>query len=198
MCFPQSSVLTRSSYGPLYTAITTGFCGSLTTFSSWQLDVFTSWLNPTHAHRDWFRDVSTMGSLYDCSLNLRLGYRWSRQDRLHSLHIPDGSHFRHTSSCCRRAIRTEVTPADSYCTYHTHCARRARLCRRLSCVLPNVPKFPTPGDGRDSICIPWRAHAIPTFHQVESPAVPLPARNVHGERYRDSTHRDLPRTAEHA
>jgi len=44
-------------YGPLYTALTTGFCGSLTTFSSWQLDVFTSWLNPTHAHRDWFRDV---------------------------------------------------------------------------------------------------------------------------------------------
>ncbi|KAJ3553000.1 hypothetical protein NM688_g3852 [Phlebia brevispora] len=44
-------------YGPLYTALTTGFCGSLTTFSSWQLDVFTSWLNPDHAHRDWFRDV---------------------------------------------------------------------------------------------------------------------------------------------
>lgn len=27
-------------YGPLYTGVTTGFCGSLTTFSSWQLDVF--------------------------------------------------------------------------------------------------------------------------------------------------------------
>ncbi|KAI0091990.1 CrcB-like protein-domain-containing protein [Irpex rosettiformis] len=44
-------------YGPLYTALTTGFCGSLTTFSSWQLDIFDSWLNPTHANRDWFRDV---------------------------------------------------------------------------------------------------------------------------------------------
>ncbi|KAI0702881.1 CrcB-like protein-domain-containing protein [Cytidiella melzeri] len=44
-------------YGPSYTALTTGFCGSLTTFSSWQLDVFSSWLNTTHAHRDWFRDV---------------------------------------------------------------------------------------------------------------------------------------------
>ncbi|KAL5530691.1 hypothetical protein ACEPAF_6949 [Sanghuangporus sanghuang] len=44
-------------YGPLYTAITTGFCGSLTTFSSWQLDVFLSWANTGHAHRDWFRDV---------------------------------------------------------------------------------------------------------------------------------------------
>jgi len=44
-------------YGPLYTAMTTGFCGSLTTFSGWQLDVFQSWLNVDRDHRDWFRDV---------------------------------------------------------------------------------------------------------------------------------------------
>ncbi|KAI9001060.1 CrcB-like protein-domain-containing protein [Trametes punicea] len=44
-------------YGPLYTAVTTGFCGSLTTFSGWQLDVFSSWINNTGAHRDWFRDA---------------------------------------------------------------------------------------------------------------------------------------------
>ena len=46
------------SYGPLYTALTTGFCGSLTTFSGWQLDVFESWINGTASDRDWFRDVS--------------------------------------------------------------------------------------------------------------------------------------------
>lgn len=46
-----------SSYGPLYTALTTGFCGSLTTFSGWQYDIFSSWLNPSEFHRDWFRDV---------------------------------------------------------------------------------------------------------------------------------------------
>ncbi|OCH92943.1 hypothetical protein OBBRIDRAFT_824445 [Obba rivulosa] len=44
-------------YGPLYTAMTTGFCGSLTTFSGWQLDVFQSWLNTSRFHRDWLRDV---------------------------------------------------------------------------------------------------------------------------------------------
>ncbi|KAA1466323.1 hypothetical protein DENSPDRAFT_790869 [Dentipellis sp. KUC8613] len=44
-------------YGPLYTAITTGFCGSLTTFSGWQLDVFNSWINEGEFHRDWLRDV---------------------------------------------------------------------------------------------------------------------------------------------
>ncbi|PVF96339.1 hypothetical protein CPB86DRAFT_762360 [Serendipita vermifera] len=30
-------------YPPLYLGITTGFCGSLTTFSGWQRDVFTAW-----------------------------------------------------------------------------------------------------------------------------------------------------------
>jgi len=44
-------------YGPLYTGLTTGFCGSLTTFSSWQVDVFISWANTSGFHRDWFRDV---------------------------------------------------------------------------------------------------------------------------------------------
>ncbi|EAU84860.2 hypothetical protein CC1G_00379 [Coprinopsis cinerea okayama7 len=32
-------------YGPFYTALTTGFCGSLTTFSSWQLEIFNAWIN---------------------------------------------------------------------------------------------------------------------------------------------------------
>ncbi|CAE6400948.1 unnamed protein product [Rhizoctonia solani] len=44
-------------YPPLYTAITTGFCGSLTTFSSWQLDVFQAWSNANGFHRGWLRDV---------------------------------------------------------------------------------------------------------------------------------------------
>ncbi|KAF9247280.1 CrcB-like protein-domain-containing protein [Melanogaster broomeanus] len=38
-------------YGPLYTAVTTGFCGSLTTFSGWQVDVFDSWVNTGQFHR---------------------------------------------------------------------------------------------------------------------------------------------------
>ncbi|KAF9485297.1 hypothetical protein BDN70DRAFT_871320 [Pholiota conissans] len=44
------------TYGPLYTAITTGFCGSLTTFSSWQLDVFNAWINAGQFNRGGFRD----------------------------------------------------------------------------------------------------------------------------------------------
>ncbi|KAK0206669.1 CrcB-like protein-domain-containing protein [Desarmillaria ectypa] len=43
-------------YGPLYTAVTTGFCGSLTTFSSWQIDIFESWLNSSDYHRGGLRN----------------------------------------------------------------------------------------------------------------------------------------------
>ncbi|EJD54550.1 hypothetical protein AURDEDRAFT_133003 [Auricularia subglabra TFB-10046 SS5] len=38
-------------YPPMYTALTTGFCGSLTTFSSWQVDVFLAWANRTDLPR---------------------------------------------------------------------------------------------------------------------------------------------------
>ncbi|KAL4076047.1 CrcB-like protein-domain-containing protein [Scleroderma citrinum] len=41
-------------YGPLYTALTTGFCGSLTTFSGWQVDIFDSWVNAGEYHKGGF------------------------------------------------------------------------------------------------------------------------------------------------
>ncbi|KAF7352738.1 hypothetical protein MVEN_01240000 [Mycena venus] len=44
-------------YPPAYTALTTGFCGSLTTFSGWQLDIFKSWLNANNAPRSALHDV---------------------------------------------------------------------------------------------------------------------------------------------
>ncbi|KAJ7665557.1 CrcB-like protein-domain-containing protein [Mycena rosella] len=44
-------------YPPAYTALTTGFCGSLTTFSGWQLDIFKSWLNANDARRSALSDV---------------------------------------------------------------------------------------------------------------------------------------------
>ncbi|KAN0131423.1 CrcB-like domain containing protein [Lactarius tabidus] len=56
ICLPLKDPIS-SYYSPLYTAITTGFCGSLTTFSGWQLDVFNSWINEGQFHRDGLRDV---------------------------------------------------------------------------------------------------------------------------------------------
>ncbi|KAH7104926.1 CrcB-like protein-domain-containing protein [Auriculariales sp. MPI-PUGE-AT-0066] len=40
-----------ATYQPLYLALTTGFCGSLTTFSGWQLDVFLAWANKPYTHK---------------------------------------------------------------------------------------------------------------------------------------------------
>ncbi|KAF8621606.1 hypothetical protein AX15_007626 [Amanita polypyramis BW_CC] len=44
-------------YSPLYTALTTGFCGSLTTFSSWQFDVWNAWNNAENVRRGGLRDA---------------------------------------------------------------------------------------------------------------------------------------------
>ncbi|KIO32768.1 hypothetical protein M407DRAFT_66127 [Tulasnella calospora MUT 4182] len=47
-------------YPELYIALTSGFCGSLTTFSSWQLDVFLAWSNKTTPGgypRIWIYDI---------------------------------------------------------------------------------------------------------------------------------------------
>ncbi|KAF8238738.1 hypothetical protein L208DRAFT_1387025 [Tricholoma matsutake] len=75
-------------YPPLYTALTTGsislprvlavfmvlpgFCGSLTTFSGWQLDVFNSWVNAGEFHRSGFRDfIDGVGkSVFTLSVSL--------------------------------------------------------------------------------------------------------------------------------
>ncbi|KAF9453089.1 CRCB-domain-containing protein [Macrolepiota fuliginosa MF-IS2] len=59
-------------YGPLYTALTTGFCGSLTTFSSWQVDVFHSWINAAGTPRSGLHTfIDGLGkSIFTLSLSL--------------------------------------------------------------------------------------------------------------------------------
>ncbi|KAJ7276465.1 CrcB-like protein-domain-containing protein [Mycena haematopus] len=59
-------------YPPAYTALTTGFCGSLTTFSGWQLDIFKSWLNVGNAPRSVLHDVmdGVCKSVFTISLSL--------------------------------------------------------------------------------------------------------------------------------
>ncbi|KAJ7904579.1 CrcB-like protein-domain-containing protein [Mycena olivaceomarginata] len=59
-------------YSPAYTALTTGFCGSLTTFSGWQLDIFKSWINANNAPRSALHDVmdGVCKSVFTISLSL--------------------------------------------------------------------------------------------------------------------------------
>ncbi|KAJ7047306.1 CrcB-like protein-domain-containing protein [Mycena alexandri] len=59
-------------YPPAYIALTTGFCGSLTTFSGWQLDIFKSWLNSSNAPRSALNTVmdGLSKSVFTISLSL--------------------------------------------------------------------------------------------------------------------------------
>ncbi|KAJ7507884.1 CrcB-like protein-domain-containing protein [Mycena galericulata] len=59
-------------YPPAYTALTTGFCGSLTTFSGWQLDIFKSWLNTNDVQRSALSSVmdGLCKSVFTISLSL--------------------------------------------------------------------------------------------------------------------------------
>lgn len=43
--------------------VTLGFCGSLTTFSGWELDVFNSWLNADRNSRAGLRDVGRVNDI---------------------------------------------------------------------------------------------------------------------------------------
>ena len=40
-----------------------GFCGSLTTFSGWQVDIFDSWVNSGQFHRAGLREASFLALL---------------------------------------------------------------------------------------------------------------------------------------
>ncbi|KAF8812500.1 hypothetical protein BYT27DRAFT_7182945 [Phlegmacium glaucopus] len=60
-------------YAPLYTALTTGFCGSLTTFSSWQLDVFNAWINAGRFKRGGLRDFVDGIGITTITLSLSIG-----------------------------------------------------------------------------------------------------------------------------
>ncbi|TEB35659.1 hypothetical protein FA13DRAFT_1753220 [Coprinellus micaceus] len=60
-------------YGPFYTALTTGFCGSLTTFSGWQFDIFNSWINAGNVHRNGLSDFINGVGISTVTLSLSLG-----------------------------------------------------------------------------------------------------------------------------
>jgi len=74
-----------------------GFCGSLTTFSGWQLDVFNSWINTAQFDRGGLRDVRTVFlthnlSTYPSSSLMEL-QNLSLRLRYHSLLSPLGSNL---------------------------------------------------------------------------------------------------------
>lgn len=55
-----------------------GFCGSLTTFSSWQLDIFKAWINAQNFRRGGLQDVSLKAVYVTCGPDSFMGlvHRW--------------------------------------------------------------------------------------------------------------------------
>jgi len=85
-------------YPPLYTGITTGFCGSLTTFSGWQLDVFLAWANASGRRRLWIYDIMdgltrTLFTLAASLASLGLGVHLGTQIAPHAPMLSSPSPF---------------------------------------------------------------------------------------------------------
>lgn len=117
LSFTQMSclIVCFGSYAPLYTALTTGilnlsnrwssylqcadpgFCGSLTTFSTWQLQVFGAWTNLQQANRSGFADVcrspASLSSGYADPNKIIVPW-WCGIDHNHNVSFPRFSFFR--------------------------------------------------------------------------------------------------------
>jgi hypothetical protein len=99
--------------------VSIGFCGSLTTFSAWQEDVFLAFSNASGFHRGWFRDVRLL-VIYNAFVGFlmaNLGTRWSQPYCIHynnlfilpqcrpsPIHLNTSSHT--TGSCALSSQRS--------------------------------------------------------------------------------------------
>jgi hypothetical protein len=186
----------KDSYGPLYTAITTGFCGSLTTFSSWQLDVFMSWLNATHAHHDWFRDVSPPIS-YQTMLSVASGHRWTWQDYLYDRYRTFRGLLRRTSCGRLWTIPPTVSSTTPLDAIHSDSRICLSLCRCIPSLLSHVPKLSTPSDGSHPLLFPRDFEPLRTLYKGQPTSEIVSVGNVHCERRWYGTHWYVPYTPEH-
>ncbi|KAI8378690.1 CrcB-like protein-domain-containing protein [Choanephora cucurbitarum] len=75
----KSYLFQRLKYPAIYTAITTGLCGSITTFSSWQLDIFKAFVNYNHLPHS--RGKNVLAGLSQLLVTLAMsfqGFRWGQ------------------------------------------------------------------------------------------------------------------------
>lgn len=73
LCLGLKEPLLDQFYTPLHTALATGFCGSVTTFSSWQLDIFNAWINAGQVKRGGLRDFVDGVGVTTITLSLSVG-----------------------------------------------------------------------------------------------------------------------------
>ncbi|XP_006460286.1 hypothetical protein AGABI2DRAFT_150254 [Agaricus bisporus var. bisporus H97] len=126
-------------YGPFYTALTTGFCGSLTTFSSWQTDIFDSWINNENNRRSGFHSfIDGLGkSVFTLSFSLAsvsFGYNMAN---LIAPYLP-------TFKFPRKAVRYSWTVL-AVCMYAAVFPAYFQTSERIRCAATAALLFAFPG-----------------------------------------------------
>lgn len=145
-----------------------GFCGSLTTFSGWQLDVFNSWINEGHSHRNGLRDVCL--HLFVQCLGSSCFEPGSRRDRKNIFYIVDilgisisWDPHRYDAPTRHPEAATAI-PCDAI-------RRLDHLRTGVRCDLPGillyVPLLPPSSDRRATFQLSRHPHALRAVHPSE-------------------------------
>lgn len=187
-------------YGPLYTALTTGFCGSLTTFSGWQVDIFDSWVNSGQFYRGGLRDVSRPlffgGSNHDGVFLLRLA--------VHGRFYEDLGHPRVVTGVIEiwniclwssSAVFSGPSTAKQNCPIHAYHPCDPHIRSDPSNVLLSATQFPPPSDRCSPIFLPWHINPVSSVHKFESPLEDYASWDFHSELTWDRSPRFFPCTA---
>lgn len=172
-----------------------GFCGSLTTFSSWQIDIFFSWINETHSHRDWLRDVWQLSSwVFLPSLTPPPGYRWMHQTILHAFDsslLPDVRRIPRILDCATHStIATAATTLPLLLSNPVH----PHIFRNLSYLLPSLLLLPAPSHRRPLVLLSRCLNPLHPLHQAQPTPQSLTSRDVCRQpfRHRSSRHVSCP------
>jgi fluoride ion exporter CrcB/FEX len=186
-------------YGPLYTAMTTGFCGSLTTFSGWQVDVFDSWVNSGQFYRGGLRDVSRplsfCGPNHDAAFRLRLTvHRRFYKDLGHSRVVAGVIKLWSICLWSSSAVHSSPSTAKQNCSIHAYHSCDPHIRSDPSSVLLSATQFPPPSDRCSPIFLPWHINTLSSVHKFESPLEDYASWNFYGELTRDRPPRFFPCT----
>jgi hypothetical protein len=142
-----------------------GFCGSLTTFSGWQLDVFRAWTNES---RSGLHNVSQF-CCESCSAHKAVGGRRNRHIAHNLLHFPCISClWLQCSITAVTPIALPFLPSEMAAAFRfPPLRRRLRVDNRY--LLHTVSQLSAPSYRRSLVLLPWHPYTLYTLRSHQSP-----------------------------